>query len=389
MARQRRRRNAGITARRASFRKDGVCPISTSKHTGHSHCASQQAQSACHSGGRVDYLLWGSLSIVAIAYLAHLLLHDTVTTIPYAGTFADSSYELMNRMWWGLALGILFVGLLGKIPREFVMKIIGRAGTISGVCRATLAGLMLDLCSHGILLVGMKLYERGASIGQVMAFLIASPWNSISLTIILISLVGLYWTLLFIAISAVIAILSGIIFDRLRKADILPANPNDLELPEDFRFWHEAKERFRQTRFDRAMFQEMASAGLSESRMILRWIFFGVVLASAIRTFLPPEQFQTYFGPTLAGLGLTLVVATILEVCSEGSTPIAADILKRADAPGNALAFLMSGVSTDYTEIMSLRETTRSWKIALFLPLVTVPQVVLVAWLLNQSQPIS
>ena len=47
-------------------------------------------------------------------------------------------------------------------------------------------------------MVGAKLYERGASIGQLMAFLIASPWNSLSLTIIMVSLIGWQWTLMFI-----------------------------------------------------------------------------------------------------------------------------------------------------------------------------------------------
>ena len=80
---------------------------------------------------------------------------------------------------------------------------------------------------------------------------------------------------------------------------------------------------------------------------------------------------------------ITVAVATVLEVCSEGSTPIAADILTRAQAPGNGFAFLMAGVATDYTEIRVLRDTTKSWKIPLFLPLITVPQVLLVAWLIN------
>ncbi len=60
---------------------------------------------------------------------------------------------------------------------------------------------MLDLCNHGILMVAMKLYERGASIGQVMAFLIANKWNSLTLTLILVGLIGLKWTLLFIVAS--------------------------------------------------------------------------------------------------------------------------------------------------------------------------------------------
>ena len=121
-----------------------------------------------------------------------------------------------------------------------------------------------------------------------------------------------------------------------------------------------------------------------DSKMVIRWILFGVLLASAVRAFLPPEMFSAYFGPTLMGLGVTIVVATILEVCSEGSTPIAADILNRAGAPGNSFTFLMGGVATDYTEIMVLKDATRSLKIALFLPLITVPQVLLLGWLINQ-----
>ncbi len=117
--------------------------------------------------------------------------------------------------------------------------------------------------------------------------------------------------------------------------------------------------------------------------MVLRWIFFGVILAALLRTFLSPDQFSSYFGPTVAGLLLTLGVATVLEVCSEGTLPVAADILTRAGAPGNSFTFLMAGVSTDYTEIMILKEVTRYWKIALFLPLVTLPQIILLGYLLN------
>ena len=104
------------------------------------------------------------------------------------------------------------------------MRLVSNGG-LNGILRATGAGLLLDLCSHGILMVGMRLYERGASLGQVMAFLIASPWNSISLTIILVALIGLPWTLAFIVLSAVIAVVSGLIFERLTANGTLPSNP--------------------------------------------------------------------------------------------------------------------------------------------------------------------
>lgn len=45
----------------------------------------------------------------------------------------------------------------------------------------------------------------------------------------------------------------------------------------------------------------------------------------------------------------------------------------------------MAGVATDYTEIMVLKDVTKSWKIALFLPLITLPQVLLIGWILNMA----
>ncbi|MEM9400646.1 MAG: permease, partial [Verrucomicrobiota bacterium] len=246
-----------------------------------------------------------------------------------------------------------------------------------------LAGLMLDLCNHGILMVGMQLYRRGASLGQTMAFLIASPWNSLSLTIILVALIGWKWTLIFILLSAIIALTSGMLFEIAVKRKLLPANQNTIELPEDFHFLAEARKSFSQWRPSATNIVRILKDGLIESRMILRWIFFGIVLVGLIRVLIPETFYQAWFGPSIMGLGLTLLATTVLEVCSEGSSPIAADLVNRANAPGNGFTFLMAGAATDYTEIMALKETTHSWKISLALPLITVPQILLVGYLLN------
>lgn len=339
---------------------------------------------SCHEPKRrFDYLLWGSLLATAILYVHYGLFSESAQFSTWYEILSSSVYELMNTIWWGILIGIIMVAVLSKIPREFVISILGTHSGLNGIVRATAAGVLLDLCSHGILMVGAKLYERGASIGQIMAFLIASPWNSFSLTLILIALIGLPWTLSFIALSMAIATVVGLLFDKLVGRGVLPDNPQQVDLPVDFKFWKSAKAGIASTQFTPMFFKTMIVDGIKESRMVVRWILFGVLLAGLVRAFVSPDQFGTFFGPTIAGLGLTVLVATILEVCSEGSTPIAADLLTRAKAPGNSFAFLMTGVSTDYTEIMVLKDTTKSLKIALFLPLLTVPQVLLVAWLMN------
>lgn len=405
-------------AAKAGFKAtSGCCGESATPTVSTSCCGTEPSaeEAGCCSPSerqRIDWLLWGSLPVVVLGYLGFLLMgHDVDQALDHTADHANgmalagwlfewlpewlaesswlttwfhTSHEMVNAMWWGILSAALFVGLLGRIPREAIMSVLGQGGTKKGLIRATLAGLLLDLCNHGILMVAMKLYERGASLGQVMAFLIASPWNSLTLTLILVGLIGLPWTLLFIAGSLVIAWISGWIFDRLVAAGHLPANPHQTEvaagalMPALRASWqaHEWGPRALL-----ALFWQ----GLKDSRMVLRWVVFGVVLVVLIRIFIPPESFGVWFGATLSGLMLTLLATTVMEVCSEGSSPIAADLFNRASAPGNAFTFLMAGAATDYTEIMALKETTKSWKIALFLPLVTVPQVILVGWIMNQG----
>lgn len=344
---------------------------SSSQDNGHSHAA------------RRDWMLTIFGSTVLAAYIVGMFFPNLVGGYAPAHHFVHGVVEFVNTMWWGVLIGMVFLGLLSKTPRDFIMSALGTDTGVKGIWRATLAGVLLDLCSHGILMVGAKIYERGASIGQVMAFLIASPWNSFSMTIILFALIGVKWTLVFILLSLVVAVITGVIFDMLVKGKILPDNPNKHSPSPDFKFWPEARAGLKRVEWSPALIGDMLLTGVKESRMVLRWLLFGIVIAAALRMFLTPDDFAQYFGPTVLGLTATVVFATILEVCSEGSAPIAADLFNRGGAAGNAFAFLMAGVSTDYTEVMVLREATRSWKIALFLPLVTLPQIVLLALFLN------
>ncbi|MEL6997868.1 MAG: permease [Pseudomonadota bacterium] len=321
--------------------------------------------------------------IIAVSLAASLIVpHEA----PFGlGTFVHSIHETMSVMWWGVLIGMVAVGLIDRVPREYVIGIVGREQSSASVVRAVFAGLFLDLCNHGVLMVGAKLYERGASLGQVFAFLIASPWNSLSITIIIGILMGWQWMAVFILSSLLIAFVTGVIVEALERRGHVKPNPNRIDLPVDFSVWRAAKAGLRAQRYDLEFVQDVARRSVTASRMVLRWLFFGVVLAAFIQTAVPTEIFQAWFGPTVLGLFATLIAATVIEVCSEGSVPIAADLMNRADAPGNAFTFLMAGAATDYTEVMVLREVVGRLKAALLLPLLTVPQVVAIGWLLNGS----
>jgi uncharacterized membrane protein YraQ (UPF0718 family) len=293
-------------------------------------------------------------------------------------------WDLLRSLWWGVIGGIIAVGFMTRVPREYFNALLGRGDTFGGLIRAAIAGLLLDMCSHGILMIAAKMYERGASLGQVMTFLIASPWNSFSLTLILISMIGLKWTLLFILGSVIVALGTGWAYQILVAKGSLPQNPNSFTLPENFRVLADAKSRLSKFRPGPRFLFEVCRDGMHESMMVIRWLLLGIILAALIRAFVGQDIMNDYFGPTVLGLLLTLLATAIVEVCSEGSTPIGADLVTRAHAPGNGFTFLMGGISTNYTGFMVIRQFTQSWKAAIFLPLISIPQILLLGWLMNQ-----
>ncbi len=320
-----------------------------------------------------DKILWPSLLIVAVLYAISFIGIE----LPWLKEASHHTHELVHKMWWGVVIGAFFVGLLSGFPQAKLGGFLNSSSGFRGVLKATFAGVFFDLCSHGILMVGLRLYKAGASLGQLMAFLIASPWNSFGLTIVLFGLIGIKWTLAIIVLSMAIALVSGVVFEWAVEKGFLPKNPSQLEKGEPISL----KDLLKSFKWPGLI--EVLVSGFKESRMVVRWLLFGIVVAVIVQLVLTDDQFQNYFGPTLLGLLATVGLSTVIEVCSEGSAPLASQFLTKASAPGNTFAFLMTGVSTDYTEIMAIKDTTKNWKIALALPIITVPQVMAIAWLLN------
>ncbi len=61
---------------------------------------------------------------------------------------------------------------------------------------------------------------------------------------------------------------------------------------------------------------------------------------------------------------------------------MAFEIYRQTGALGNSFVFLMAGVATDYTEI-GLLWTNVGRRTAMWLPIVTVPQIVVIGYLAN------
>ena len=300
--------------------------------------------------------------------------------------FRKVFFGYFKSIWWAVALGLFLGGLIDYyVPRQYISKILSRRSPRT-IFTAVFLGFIMSACSHGILALSIQLHKKGASNPAVVCFLLASPWANFAVTIMLLSLFGVKG-LLIIAAAVLVAINTGFIFIFLEQRGLIEKNLNTLDLPEDYSILEDFRKRRADYKFNviniKQAIKGINSGMVSLSEMVLWWIILGVFIASLSAAFIPAHLFHQFMGPTLSGLLVTLMLATVIEVCSEGSSPLAFEIFRQTNALGNSFVFLMAGVVTDYTEI-GLLFSNVGRRVALWMPLVSVPQVLLLGYLFNK-----
>jgi hypothetical protein len=305
--------------------------------------------------------------------------------IPQLVPFRKTLEVYFKTIWWAILLGFFMGGIIDHyVPREYISCILAGSGKKT-IFYSVILGFFMSACSHGILALSIQLYKKGASGPAVVAFLLASPWANLTLTIVLVGFFGL--KAFFIIFSAVIiALITGFIFQILEKKNLIEKNKNIAKVEEGFSIVEDIRKRAKEYKFSletlKSDIKGIWEGMVSLSNMVLWWLLIGIGLASLAGAYIPSAIFESFMGPTLLGLFVTLIVATIMEVCSEGTAPMSFEIFRQTGALGNSFVFLMAGVVTDYTEIGLLWHNVGP-KTAIWLPIITVPQVILLGFIAN------
>ena len=303
------------------------------------------------------------LAVLAISFLS-----------PFAA-LNDSLLSYLAIVWWAVLLGLFLGGIIDYfVPDGFVVRALGKRSKVT-LINAVITGFLMSACSHGILAIAIQLYKKGASVPAVITFLLASPWANLPMTVLLFGFFG--WKgILIVGGAMLIALITGLVFTVLDQLGWIEGPAKDVQA-EDVSW-----DRVKNFKFDESA-KGVAAGAVSLANMVLWWILIGILAAAIIGAYVPEHWFMQYLGPDFTGMLITLLFATVLEVCSEGTSPIAFEIFNKTAALGNPFVFLMAGVATDYTEI-GLLWTNIGRRTAIWLPIVTVPQILIFATLLNK-----
>jgi len=331
---------------------------------------------------------WYKDRLFIVTFITIILLIISYFVSPLIDFF-NAYIDYLRLIWWAILLGFFIGGIIDYfVPREYIEKYLSRHRKRT-VVYSILFGFLMSACSHGILAIAMELYKKGANTSSVVSFLLASPWANLPITVLLFGFFGT--RAIFIILSAlIIAFTTGLIFLQLEKKGIIECAHckmgEDRPVLSDFSILKDIKKRWNKFEFSsKNVFKAIKGTLIGSwalTKMVMWWLIIGMIMAAFARAYIPQHYFMDYMGPTLLGLLVTLVFATIIEVCSEGSSPLAFEIFNKTGAFGNSFTFLMAGVATDYTEIGLIWHNIGK-KAAILLPIITVPQIILLGFLFN------
>ncbi|MCX5679194.1 MAG: permease [Candidatus Omnitrophica bacterium] len=284
--------------------------------------------------------------------------------------FLHYLYEVLPA----LAIGFLISGFVHEmIPEDLVLKYLGKRG-IAPILFSTLIGTLLPVCCWGSLPIAISFYKKGAKLGPVLAFLVATPATSVSALLVAYSVLGpLFAVYIFFAV-----IIMGVTIGLL--GNMLNIDPK--KIGGDISCQHCKTDpehaHLHGSRTARARtLSALKYACIDLPKEIGPELFLGLVLAAVVATFMPIGHIiKTYLGGWF-GYVFSVIFGIITYICSTASVPLVDSLIKQGMNTGAGMTLLLIGPVTSYGTILVLAKEYGAKVITVFLISLTVISVLL------------
>jgi hypothetical protein len=252
-----------------------------------------------------------------------------------------------------LAIGFFISGLVHEfIPEDTVLKYLG-AGGIKPIFYSTLIGTLLPVCCWGSLPIAVSFYKKGARLGPILAFLVATPATSVSALLVAYSLMGLGFTVYIFFAVIIMGMAIGLIGNTIKY------EPRQLEKEEPCPHC-EADPSHIHTHGKRAVKEMIKSilryAYISLPKEIGMELVVGILLAAFVAAFVPIGRLIKLYLSGWFGYIFAIVFGIIMYICSTATVPLVDSLIKQGMNHGAGMTLLLIGPVTSYGTIFVLRK---------------------------------
>lgn len=257
---------------------------------------------------------------------------------------AEAGYRIL-REFFSLIITVFPYFILGTafgaflevyLKPKFALKFFHR-GT-SSIISASILGALLPGCSCATIPMAEGLREKGARLGAVGSFIMASPLLSPHTAVLTYALLGWRFTLARIVFSLTGAVILGVIFNYLEKRNVKGFIVQNGLLSDANGLCPGACKPEKKSFF---------KSFLGIVRNLGKYFLLGMFIASLLTAFIPEEAIPKYIGSSGVFAYLAAVLLGIpLYVCEGEEIPITLSLLKLGLGAGPAFSFLLGSVGT-------------------------------------------
>lgn len=259
-----------------------------------------------------------------------------------------TALDILNGASVWLIISFVLAGLMHNlISPDRLQRMLGNR-SISALTKATASGMLLPICSCGVIPLGLGLYYSGAYLGPTLAFMTATPIINPAAVLLAYGFLGPQIATIYLVTGFVVPMLIGITGNKLAGPEIhAPGMGGPVEMAE-------------LEPGDQAGLVQKLQTGLQWGFLdmgvsVSKYVCVGMLLAGLIIVLAPPTFIQEYLGsPGLISVAGIAVLGAIMYVCAVGHIPFIAALIASGAAPGLAITFLMTGAATNLPELISM-----------------------------------
>jgi len=309
-----------------------------------------------------------------------------------------------------LMIGFLLSGLIHEfVPAKLVERHLGGKG-IKPILYSTLAGTVLPICCIGSLPIALSLHQKGARLGPVLAFLVATPATSITALLVCYGLLGLKFTVFIFFAVILMGLFMGVMGNLIKfappKSLANPACCQEKEVAVDpicgmnvdmnkglkteyqgeyYYFcsahcqavFEKNTEKYVDTKEHIKEIKERVSsifkyAFIDMVKKIGLEIFLGLALAALVSIIAPVGKFVgNHFSGGLGYL-FSLTFGLAMYICSTASVPLVHAFVSQGMNIGAGMVLLIAGPVTSWGTILVLRKSFGGKILILYLTIISV-----------------
>lgn len=302
-----------------------------------------------------------------------------------------------------LAVGFFLSGLIHEfVPTEWVERHLGGKG-MKPLIYSTLVGTALPICCLGSLPVAVSLHQKGARLGPVLAFLVATPATSITALLVCYALLGIKFTAFIFFAVIVMGLVMGVVGNLIKVKPKAFAFQNEQLAIDPVCGMNVEIEKATKTKYRGKIYyfccphcqqafesrpQEYLETYSKNIAHRLKHVFkyafvdmvkeigpellLGLVLAALVAAITPVGKFVGNYFSGGFGYIFSLIFGLMIYICSTASVPLVDAFISQGMNVGAGMVLLIAGPVTSWGTMLVLRKEFGGKTLLIYLMLISI-----------------